>query len=762
MIERILKENQHLLRMFIKDIPFALAIFDREMRYIYASDRWRSDYNLGERKLEGLSHYEVFPEIPERWREAHRRGLAGETLRSDGERFDRLDGSVQWGRWELHPWHDSAGAVSGIVIFTEDITKAKLAEQQLQESEGKYRSLFENIDEGFCLIEILFDDTGKPIDFRFLETNPSFEKKTGLTNVCGKTVKELSPQHEDYWFEIYGRVVLSGQPERFEIQSRQLRRWFDVFAFRYEQLNQRQVAVLFSDITKRKQVEQELLENEERFRDLTVASSEVVYCMSPNWREIKLLRGKDFIPDTGGPELTWLDKYIHPDDQPGVVEAISQAIRTKSIFELEHRSLRVDGSLGWTLSRAIPILDNNGNIVEWFGTASDITTRRQAKEDLTIEKHAAEEASRAKSEFVANMSHEIRTPMTVFLSALDFLLTVENTPQQRKILLMADKAAKNLRNIIDDILDFSKIEARKFVVHKEPLDLRECVKDIVEMFALQVKDKNLKLTANVTDDTPAIIVSDSAAINQILVNLIGNAIKFTEAGTVQVSVSAQEGGIALSVEDTGPGIPEDKLGMIFNSFYQADASINRKHGGTGLGLAICKGLVELLGGEIAAYNREGGGAIFTFTLPMERRERQIQEVLYSSAIKVKAGGPTAINILLVEDDAMIREVISIALEERGWRVVVATDGKEAVENWREGHFDVVLMDIQLPQMNGLEVSRLIRKEEGFGDSTPIIGFTAHVGTEMRKQCLDAGMNRVLSKPVHLEDLYRSIEHCLAT
>ena len=147
------------------------------IRSYYASDRWRSDYNLGDRQLEGVSHYEVFPEIPERWREAHRRGLAGESLRAEADRFERIDGSVQWARWELHPWLDSTGEVVGIVIFTEDITQTKLAEQHLRESEGKYRRLFENIDEGFCIIEMIFDDTGKHVDYRFLETNAAFENQ---------------------------------------------------------------------------------------------------------------------------------------------------------------------------------------------------------------------------------------------------------------------------------------------------------------------------------------------------------------------------------------------------------------------------------------------------------------------------------------------------------------------------------------------------------------------------------------------------------
>jgi len=251
-VEEALRESEEQLRLFIEHAPASLAMFDRSMRYLSASRRWLADYNLEQTDLTGLSHYEVFPEIPEYWKEVHRRGLAGEVVRADADRFDRADGSVQWLRWEVRPWREAAGDVAGIVIFSEDITERKRAEEMLSESEA-------------------------------------------------------------------------------------------------------------------------------RFRALVQASSDAVYRMSPDWGQMYQLRGRDFISDTETTSNTWLQKYIHPDDQPLVTATINEAIRNKSIFELEHRILRVDGSLGWTFSRAIPLQDQNGEIVEWFGAASDITERKQAE-----------------------------------------------------------------------------------------------------------------------------------------------------------------------------------------------------------------------------------------------------------------------------------------------------------------------------------------------------------------------------------------------
>ncbi|AEH39234.1 PAS domain S-box protein [Halopiger xanaduensis] len=248
--------------------------------------------------------------------------------------------------------------------------------------EEKYRTLFESINQGFCIIEMLFDDTGDPVDFRFLETNPAFEELTGLRDAEGERMHDLEPEHEQYWFDRYGEVVQTGVPVEFEAEAEALDRWYDVYAFPFGDHESQQVAVLFDDITERKQAEAKLQTSKERFRALVTASSDVVYRMSPDWSEMQELEGKEFLADTDEPISDWLDKYIHPDEQPRVTEAIDEAIRTKSTFELEHRVERDDGSTGWTFSRAVPMLDEDGEIEEWIGMASDITERKQHEREL--------------------------------------------------------------------------------------------------------------------------------------------------------------------------------------------------------------------------------------------------------------------------------------------------------------------------------------------------------------------------------------------
>ena len=255
-----LRESEERFQLFVEHAPAALAMFDREMRYLHVSRRWKTDYGLGERDLRGVSHYEIFPDVPERWRNAHRRGLAGEVLREENDRWERADGSVQTERWEIRPWHDKTGAIGGIVVFTEDITERKRAERLFRESQEDYRTLFESMDEGFCTIEVLFNENDEPVDFRFLEVNPAFEKQTGIQNARGRRVREIIPHLEEYWFATYGKIALTGEPARFENEAAQLHRWYDVHAFRIGEPREKKVAIFFNDISERKQTEERLRE----------------------------------------------------------------------------------------------------------------------------------------------------------------------------------------------------------------------------------------------------------------------------------------------------------------------------------------------------------------------------------------------------------------------------------------------------------------------------------------------------------------------
>ncbi|WP_440008893.1 PAS domain-containing protein [Halomicrococcus sp. SG-WS-1] len=281
---------------------------------------------------------------------------------------------------KLEELHDR-GAIHAKTVGARVRVWWRPADSSTVHSASKYRTLFDSINEGFCIIEMLFDE-GDPVDYRFLETNPAFEEHTGLTDAEGEWMRDLEPDHEQYWFDRYGDVAQTGEPVTFEAAAEALDRWYDVYAFPFRGQEGHQVAILFDDITERKQTEEALQKSKERFRALVTASSDVVYRMSPDWSEMHELEGKEFLADTDEPASDWLDKYIHPDEQPRVLEAIDEAIKTKSMFELEHRVEQEDGSTGWTFSRAVPMLDEDGEIEEWIGMASDITERKQHERAL--------------------------------------------------------------------------------------------------------------------------------------------------------------------------------------------------------------------------------------------------------------------------------------------------------------------------------------------------------------------------------------------
>jgi signal transduction histidine kinase/ActR/RegA family two-component response regulator len=389
----------------------------------------------------------------------------------------------------------------------------------------------------------------------------------------------------------------------------------------------------------------------------------------------------------------------------------------------------------------------------------DITEHKEAA-SLSAAKTAAEEANRAKSEFLANMSHELRTPMTVFLAAIELLLQLDSDPERRELLDMADQSAQRLRNLLEDILDFSRIEAQRVEITGEPFDLRCCVQNTVQKLSAKAQKKNLRLETDIAPDIPAVLVGDPSRIGQVLLQLIDNAIKFTGQGAVRVSVRNSGELLEFTVSDTGIGIPEEKREIIFQRFSQADGSFTRQYGGAGLGLAIVRGLVELMGGKIGVRARPEGGSVFSFTLPLKTAPSNWAAT--GGDRMAASPAPAAIaRILLVEDEPLIRDVIQAALSQRGWQTETAGTGREAVQQWQDGDFDLILMDLQMPDMNGLEATREIRASAE-GRRIYILGFTAHTSREVKVECLAAGMDRVLTKPVQIKELCAAIDSCLAS
>ena len=381
-----------------------------------------------------------------------------------------------------------------------------------------------------------------------------------------------------------------------------------------------------------------------------------------------------------------------------------------------------------------------------------IQGRIRAEEECKIAKHAAEGASAAKGEFLASMSHEIRTPLNGVIGMTHLLQKTPLSLEQKDLLVTLKDSAEFLTTLLNDILDFSKIEAGKMMIEEAPFDLKASVESICKSFMPQCMEKGIALECRVEAGASRIFLGDVYRLRQVLTNLLGNAIKFTEQGKVGVRVAFEEPGVRFAVWDTGIGIPKDRRNQVFEFFSQADTSTTRRYGGSGLGLPISSKLVFLMGGVLEVESEEGKGTTFTFTLPLHPAERR-------DLPQVDARPLESIRVLLGEDNPVNSRVVVGILEKAGLQVVTAENGRKLIEIWKsDPSFDVILMDVQMPEMDGLKATKIIRDaEKTAARRTPIIALTAYSQREDQERCFEAGVDAFLPKPIDPGELFTMLE-----
>lgn len=472
---------------------------------------------------------------------------------------------------------------------------------------------------------------------------------------------------------------------------------------------------------------------------------------------------------TVGPIQEFTD-LLHPDDADSAWSHINRYLDNElSEYSQEYRVKHKSGRWLWVQSRAKALFDDDGKPYRMVGAHSDISHVIRAREKLQTEKHLAEEASRAKSEFLAHMSHEIRTPLTAISGIAEILArNMANFDNKQKNLVSTLGASSSaLKDLISDVLDFSKIERGDIELEQQAFMLDELFEEVVSMMSLRASEKGISFLCDYQGIQSLEFVGDRSRIRQICVNLVGNAIKFTDHGSVTVQASIENrSGLAflrVDVADTGIGIAAEDFDLVFERFKQADASVSRKYGGTGLGLPISRNLAVLMGGDIIVASRVGVGSTFSLLLPApsanEKSGRYISgDDLRKLNSEIRALLTADSKLLLVEDYEGNIVVISYMLDDLGLSYDIARTGAQALDRWSQNHYDIILMDIQMPEMDGFTATREIRREEQARNMqrTPILGMTAHALVGDKDKCIEAGMDAYLPKPIVESDLKKEL------
>jgi len=663
------------------------------------------------------------------------------------------------------PIFDKEGRFTGYRGIDRDITERKQAEEELRKSEEGYKLLVENQNELLVKVDI---------DGRYLFVSPTYCKTFGKSKeeLLGHSFMPLVHE-EDRASAAEVMEMLFHPPHAAYIEQRaktvsgwRWLAWSDK-AILDEKGQVEAIIGVGRDISERKATEEALLKSQAQLSETKhmakVGSWQVgVKHNRLTWSDetyrIFGLKPQDF----DASYEAFLDR-VHPDDRALVDDAYSSSMRNgQNDYEIEHRIIRKDtGEVRYVHEKCRHERDASGAVVRSVGMVQDITERKASEVALQTATQAAEAANLAKSLFLAKVSHEIRTPLTTIVGFGELLEDAELTSEHREYLAAINAASNTLSLLINDILDLSKIDAGELVIRQEDVRLRSLIDKLAKGQERQIAKQNLSFNVSIGSDVPDLLVGDPLRIQQVLQNLLSNAIKFTEQGAISIDVSVVEEGalrvlLDISVIDTGIGIAADLHERIFEPFIQVFDSSSHQYSGSGLGLSIGRNLAGLMGGTVELESTEGTGSTFHLLIPLQRRIDDISEKPLSEIVPSSASVP-ALNILLAEDNQINVQFIKTVLENLGHKVMIAENGKVALDHLNTNVFDLVFMDIQMPVINGIDVLKTLRELERLGGNhQTVIALTAYALMGDREKYLKMGFDGYLKKPFRIKELVKEL------
>jgi PAS domain S-box-containing protein len=650
----------------------------------------------------------------------------------------RIDGTLGWMFSRAIALLDNVGTVVEWLGTASDITARKQAQQALIESEEKYRSLFERMDEGYCVIEMIFDADNRPVDYRFLETNPAFEKHSGLRGVHGRRMREIVPDHDAYWFEIYGRVAVTGEAIRFVNEAMAMDgRWFDVYAFRLGGKESHRVAVLFNDISNRKGSEDALRASEDRSRTILESITDGFFAIDGDWRFTYVNAAGERI--LGRAQSDLIGKRLW-DEYPGAVGSEFERVYRRVACGQGRESFTAyyPDSDRWYEVTAYPA---PVGISVYFRDVTDRKLGEQEREQLVARLRVQDQR---KDEFLATLAHELRNPLAPIRNGLQIMRLAPGDAQAtERIRAMMERQLGQMVHLIDDLLDLSRISRGKIDLRRERIELAKAIQQAIEASRPAIANAGHELLIKFPPG-PIHVDADLTRLAQVFSNLLNNAAKFTDpGGRIQLTMQQLGDEAVASIQDNGSGIPTGMLPHVFEMFTQVEGNLERSKGGLGIGLSIVKRLVEMHGGSVQARSEGTGmGSEFVVRLP-------VALTLAADALAdppAPAYPDTSHRILVVDDNLDAAESLATMLAMMGNETRTAHDGLQALKVAAAFRPDVMFLDIGMPKMNGYEVGRRAR-EQAWGKDMVLIALTGWGQEEDKRRSMEAGLDLHLVKPV---------------